>query len=153
MNPNFLVGSQKLLEDIKSEKEHLQQQVENLERKTNELEQQLRESEEKLQLVMDYPSIDTKSRPRHADKEVMANGEGEMDVVKDMEQQIMANNIRIMTLEGQNEKLRNSVTLLMVAQEDVSRKKASNVSNIRDWKTSPDVYLQCDWALEMLCLG
>ena len=102
--------------------------MEEFEAKTNELEQQLKESEEKLQLVVEFPSIDSKQqKSSSSDKEVMFNGEvpSEAEVAKDMERQVMANNIRIMTLEEQNEKLRKSISFLMNARESISKKKVS----------------------------
>lgn len=104
------------------------QEVEEFEAKTGKLEQQLKESEEKLQLVVEFPSIDAKQhKTSQSDKEVMFNGEvpSEADVAKDMERQVMANNIRIMTLEEQNEKLRTSITFLMNARDSISKKKVS----------------------------
>lgn len=120
--------SQSLLEELRNEKEKLLQEVEEFETKTSELEQQLKESEEKLQLVVEFPSIDAKQqKSSQSDKEVMFNGEvpSEDDVAKDMERQVMANNIRIMTLEEQNEKLRTSIAYLMNARENISKKKVS----------------------------
>jgi len=103
--------------------------VEEFEAKTGELEQQLKESEEKLQLVVEFPSIDAvkQQKTSQSDKEVMFNGDvpSEADVAKDMERQVMANNIRIMTLEEQNEKLRTSITFLMNARDSISKKKVS----------------------------
>ena len=101
-------------------------EVEEFEVKTSELEHQLKESEEKLQLVVEFPSIDAKqSTPSQSDKGVMFNGEGpsEAEVAQDMERQVMANNIRIMTLEEQNEKLRKSIAFLMNARENISKKQ------------------------------
>ena len=114
--------SQNLLEELRSEKEKLLREVEDFETKTSELEQQLKESEEKLQLVVEFPSIDAKQT---SDKATAFNGEApsEAEVAQDMERQVMANNIRIMTLEEQNEKLRKSITYLMNARENVSKKK------------------------------
>ena len=102
--------------------------MEEFEAKANKLEQQLKESEEKLQLVVEFPSIDSKhQKSSSSDKEVMFNGEvpSEAEVAKDMERQVMANNIRIMTLEEQNEKLRKSISFLMNARENISKKKVS----------------------------
>ena len=102
------------------------QEVEEFEVKTSELEHQLKESEEKLQLVVEFPSIDAKqSAQSQSDKGVMFNGEGpcEAEVAQDMERQVMANNVRIMTLEEQNEKLRKSIAFLMNARESISKKK------------------------------
>ena len=102
--------------------------MEEFEAKANKLEQQLKESEEKLRLVVEFPSIDSKQqKSSSSDKEVMFNGEGpsEAEVAKDMERQVMANNIRIMTLEEQNEKLRKSISFLMNARENISKKKVS----------------------------
>lgn len=104
------------------------QEVEEFEAKTNDLEQQLKESEEKLQLVVEFPSIDAKQQKSSlSDKEVIFNGEvpSEAEVAKDMERQVIANNIRIMTLEEQNEKLRKSISFLMNARENISKKKVS----------------------------
>ena len=86
----------------------------------------MKKSEEKLQLVVEFPSIETnqqKTTPR-CDKEEMFNGEGpsEAEVARDMERQVMANNIRIRTLEEQNEKLRKSISFLTNARADVSLK-------------------------------
>ena len=122
------VSTQNLLEELRLEKEKLLQEVEEFEAKTNELEQQLKESEEKLQLVVEFPSIDSKQQKSSSpDKEVMFNGEvpSEAEVAKDMERQVMANNIRIMTLEEQNEKLRKSISFLMNTRENISKKKVS----------------------------
>jgi len=120
---------QNLLEELRSEKEKLLREVEEFEAKTGELEQQLKESEEKLQLVVEFPSIDAAKQHKtsQSDKEVMFNGEvpSEADVAKDMERQVMANNIRIMTLEEQNEKLRTSITFPMNAHDSISKKKVS----------------------------
>jgi len=102
------------------------QEVEEFEVKTNELEHQLKESEEKLQLVVEFPSTDAKqSTQSQCYKGIMFNGEGpsEAEVAQDMERQVMANNIRIMTLEEQNEKLRKSIAFLMNARENISKKK------------------------------
>lgn len=103
--------------------------MEEFEAKTGELEQQLKESEEKLQLVVEFPSIDAAKQQKtsQSDKEVMFNGDvpSEADVAKDMERQVMVNNIRIMTLEEQNEKLRTSITFLMNARDSISKKKVS----------------------------
>lgn len=103
--------------------------MEEFEAKTGELEQQLKESEEKLQLVVEFPSIDAAKQQKtsQSDKEVMFNGDvpSEADVAKDMERQVMANNIRIMTLEEQNEKLRTSIAFLMNAHDSISKKKVS----------------------------
>lgn len=122
------VSTQNLLEELRLEKEKLLQEVEEFEAKANKLEQQLKESEEKLQLVVEFPSIDSKQhKSSSSDKEVMFNGEvpSEAEVAKDMERQVMANNIRIMTLEEQNEKLRKSISFLMNARESISKKKVS----------------------------
>lgn len=103
--------------------------MEEFEAKTGELEQQLKESEEKLQLVVEFPSIDAAKQQKtsQSDKEVMFNGDvpSEADVANDMERQVMANNIRIMTLEEQNEKLRTSIAFLMNARDSISKKKVS----------------------------
>ena len=103
--------------------------MEEFEAKTGELEQQLKESEEKLQLVVEFPSIDAAKQQKtsQSDKEVMFNGDvpSEADVANDMERQVMANNIRIMTVEEQNEKLRTSITFLMNARDSISKKKVS----------------------------
>ena len=102
--------------------------MEEFEAKANKLEQQLKESEEKLQLVVEFPSIDSKQqKSSSSDKEMMFNGEvpSEAEVAKDMERQVMANNIRIMTLEEQNEKLRKSISFLTNARENISKKKVS----------------------------
>lgn len=117
-------SKQNLLEELRNEKEKLLREVEEFETKTNELEQQLKESEEKLQLVVEFPSIDAKQSSQ-SDKGAPFNGEGpsEADVAQDMERQVMANNIRIMTLEEQNEKLRKSITFLMNARDNLSKKK------------------------------
>ena len=48
-----------------------------------------------------------------------------MDVVKDMERQVMANNIRMLMLEEQNEKLRKSITLLISSSEHEQSKMVS----------------------------
>ena len=121
---------QTLLEELRSEKEKLLQEVEEFEAKAGKLEQQLKESEEKLQLVVEFPSIDSKQQHKTSqpDKEVLFNGEvpSEADVAKDMERQVMANNIRIMTLEEQNEKLRTSIAFLMNARDSISKKKVSD---------------------------
>ena len=122
------VSTQNLLEELRLEKEKLLQEVEEFEAKANKLEQQLKESEEKLQLVVEFPSIDSKQqKSSSSDKEVMFNGEvpSEAEVAEDMERQVMANNIRIMTLEEQNEKLRKSISFLMNARENISKKKVS----------------------------
>lgn len=122
------VSTQNLLEELRLEKEKLLQEVEEFEAKANKLEQQLKESEEKLQLVVEFPCIDSKQqKSSSSDKEVMFNGEvpSEAEVAKDMERQVMANNIRIMTLEEQNEKLRKSISFLMNARENISKKKVS----------------------------
>ena len=124
------IFTQSLLEELRNEKEKLLREVEEFETKTNELEQQLKESEEKLQLVVEFPSIDAKQqKTSQSDKEVMFNGEvpSEADVAEDMERQVMANNIRIMTLEEQNEKLRASIAYLMDARENISKKKVSGL--------------------------
>ena len=103
--------------------------MEEFEAKTGELEQQLKESEEKLQLVVEFPSIDAAKQDKtsQSDNEVMFNGDvpSEADVAQDMERQVMANNIRIMTLEEQNEKLRTSIAFLMNARDSISKKKVS----------------------------
>ena len=106
--------------------------MEEFETKTNELEQQLKESEEKLQLVVEFPSIDAKQSSQ-SDKGAPFSGEGpsEADVAQDMERQVMANNIRIMTLEEQNEKLRKSITFLMNARDNLSKKKVSTLEKSR----------------------
>ena len=116
--------SQNLLEELKKEKKQLLHEVEEFEAKTNELEQQLKETQEKLQLVIEFPSIDAKQSSQ-SDKAVIFNGDNpsEAEVAKDMERQVMANNIRILTLEEQNEKLRKSITFLMNARENMSKKK------------------------------
>lgn len=117
---------QSLLEDLRDEKEKLLQEVEEFEVKTSELEQHLKHSEEKLQLVVEFPSIDAKqSTQSQSDKGVMFNGEGpsEAEVAQDMERQVMANNIRIMTLEERNEQLRKSIAFLMNARQNLSKKK------------------------------
>lgn len=116
--------TQNLLEELRTEKEKLLREVEEFEAKTSELEQQLKESEEKLQLVVEFPSIDAK-QPAMSDKAIELNGEApsEAEVAQDMQRQVMANNIRIMTLEEQNEKLRKSIAFLMNARENVSKKK------------------------------
>ena len=78
--------------------------------------------------MVEFPSIDAKQqKTSQSDKEVMFNGEvpSEADVAKDMERQVMANNIRIMTLEEQNEKLRTSIAFLMNARDSISKKKVS----------------------------
>ena len=122
------VSTQNLLEELRLEKEKLLQEVEEFEAKTNELEQQLKESEEKLQLLVEFPSIDSKQqKSSSSDKEVMFNGEvpSEAEVAKDMERQVMANNIRIVTLEKQNGKSKKSISVLMNARENISKKRVS----------------------------
>ena len=102
--------------------------MEELEAEANELEQQLKESEEKLLLEVEFPSIDSKQqKSSSSDKEVMFNGEvpSEAEVAKDMERQVMANNIRIMTLEKQNGKSKKSISFLMNARENISKKRVS----------------------------
>lgn len=134
-----LDSKQNLLEELRSEKEKLLQEVEEFEAKTGKLEQQLKESEEKLQLVVEFPSIDAKQhKTSQSDKEVMFNGEvpSEADVAKDMERQVMANNIRIMTLEEQNEKLRTSIAFLMNARDSISKKKVQEPVAL--WKSSSE---------------
>ena len=122
----FFVLSQNLLEELRNEKEKLLREVEEFETKTSDLEKQLKESEEKLQLVVEFPSTDAK-QPAQSDKGAAFNGEApsEAEVAQDMERQVMANNIRIMTLEEQNEKLRKSIAYLMNARENISKKKVS----------------------------
>ena len=129
-NTNYFLSfsTQNLLEELRLEKEKLLQEVEEFEAKTNELEQQLKESEEKLQLLVEFPSIDSKQqKSSSSDKEVMFNGEvpSEAEVAKDMERQVMANNIRIMTLEKQNGKSKKSISFLMNARENISKKRVS----------------------------
>lgn len=125
----IFIFSQNLLEELRNEKEKLLREVEEFETRTGELEQQLKESEEKLQLVVEFPSIDAKQRKTsQSDKEVMFNGgevPSEADVAQDMERQVMSNNIRIMTLEEQNEKLRGSIAFLMNARDSISKNKVS----------------------------
>jgi len=68
----------------------------------------------------------------------MFNGDvpSEADVAKDMERQVMANNIRIMTLEEQNEKLRTSIAFLMNARDSISKKKVQEPVVL--WKSSSE---------------
>lgn len=124
-----IIRLQSLLEELRSEKDKLLREVEEFEAKTGELEQQLKESEEKLQLVVEFPSIDAAKQHKtsQSDKQVMFNGDvpSEADVAQDMERQVMANNIRIMTLEEQNEKLRTSIAFLVNARDNLSKKKVS----------------------------
>ncbi|XP_048582175.1 coiled-coil domain-containing protein 157 isoform X2 [Nematostella vectensis] len=113
----------KLIAGIKEEKQGLVAEVEHLQKSSEELQQQLTDTEEKLQMVMEYPTMDGSTG--HGD----ANGGGEvteLDVVKDMERQVMANNIRIQLLEEQNDKLRSSITLLMNASANAPRKTAQD---------------------------
>ena len=116
--------TQKLLEELQKEKEQLLHGVEEFETKTRQLEAQLKESQEKLQLVVEFPSIDAKqcSQPDHT---ATFNGDSpsEAEVAQDMERQVMANNIRILTLEEQNEKLRKSIAYLMNVHENITKKK------------------------------
>ena len=124
---NDLIFLQELLQEIRSEKEKLEKDLGQLESNVYTLEGQLRETEDKLQLVMEYPSLDTQGGgqgTKHTDRGVMVNGrEGdEEDVARDMEKQVMANNIRIMTLEQQNEMLRKSITLLAETQRNAAMK-------------------------------
>ena len=115
------VSTQNILEELRRE-------VEELEAEANELEQQLKESEEKLLLEVEFPSIDSKQqKSSSSDKEVMFNGEvpSEAEVAKDMERQVMANNIRIVTLEKQNGKSKKSISVLMNARENISKKRVS----------------------------
>jgi len=129
-----LDSKQNLLEELRNEKEKLLREVEEFETKTSDLEKQLKESEEKLQLVVEFPSTDAK-QPAQSDKGAAFNGEApsEAEVAQDMERQVMANNIRIMTLEEQNEKLRKSIAYLMNARENISKKKVQEP--IALWKT------------------
>ena len=53
----------------------------------------------------------------------MAKAHLSAEVAQDMERQVMANNIRIMTLEEQNEQLRKSIAFLMNARQNLSKKK------------------------------
>lgn len=119
-----LESKQKLLEELQKEKEQLLHGVEEFETKTRQLEAQLKESQEKLQLVVEFPSIDAKqsSQPDHT---ATFNGDSpsEAEVAQDMERQVMANNIRILTLEEQNEKLRKSIAYLMNVHENITKKK------------------------------
>ncbi|XP_068750347.1 coiled-coil domain-containing protein 157-like [Montipora capricornis] len=119
-----LDSKKNLLEELKKEKKQLMHEVEEFEARTKELEQELKETQEKLQLVIEFPSIDAKQSSQ-SDKAVIFNGDSpsEAEVAKDMERQVMANNIRILTLEEQNEKLRKSITFLMNARENMSKKK------------------------------
>jgi len=129
-----LDSKQNLLEELRNEKEKLLREVEEFETKTSDLEKQLKESEEKLQLVVEFPSTDAK-QPAQSDKGAAFNGEApsEAEVAQDMERQVMANNIRIMTLEEQNEKLRKSIAYLMNARENISKKKVQEPITL--WKT------------------
>lgn len=119
-----LESKQKLLEELQKEKEQLLHGVEEFETKTRQLEAQLKESQEKLQLVVEFPSIDAKqsSQPDHT---ATFNGDSpsEAEAAQDMERQVMANNIRILTLEEQNEKLRKSIAYLMNVRENITKKK------------------------------
>ena len=112
------------MEELQKEKEQLLHGVEEFETKTRQLEAQLKESQEKLQLVVEFPSIDAKqsSQPDHT---ATFNGDSpsEAEVAQDMERQVMANNIRILTLEEQNEKLRKSIAYLMNVHENITKKK------------------------------
>ena len=110
---------------MEAEKAQLRGRVAELEGRTDELEQQLRDSEEKLLLLTDFPPLDGKPRAAAAPHDALSGLDGEADVMRDMERQIMANNIRIVSLEGQNDKLRRSITLLMAAQQDASREKVT----------------------------
>ena len=112
------------MEELQKEKEQLLHGVQEFETKTRQLEAQLKESQEKLQLVVEFPSIDAKqsSQPDHT---ATFNGDSpsEAEVAQDMERQVMANNIRILTLEEQNEKLRKSIAYLMNVHENITKKK------------------------------
>jgi predicted RNase H-like nuclease (RuvC/YqgF family) len=113
---------QELLESIQEEKTTLLENVKELQESCEELQQQLQESDEKLKLLSEYPSMDSKTG---TDKNYAINEREitDMDVVKDMERQVMSNNIRILTLEEQNNKLRKSITLLMSSAGDVQSKE------------------------------
>ena len=63
------VSTQNLLEELRLEKEKIQREVKQFVTKTNDLEQQLREREEKLQLVVEFTSIDAKQQKSYSSEE------------------------------------------------------------------------------------
>ena len=63
------VSTQNLLEELRLEKEKIQREVKQFVTKTNDLEQQLREREEKLQLVVEFTTIDAKQQKSYSSEE------------------------------------------------------------------------------------
>ena len=63
------VSTQNLLEELRLEKEKIQREVKQFVTKTNDLEQRLREREEKLQLVVEFTSIDAKQQKSYSSEE------------------------------------------------------------------------------------
>lgn len=123
MNKLSFNSLQELLEKIQEEKRTLLKNVEELQESSEILQQQLQENEEKLKLLSEYPSMDNKSTATDNMNGVNGREVTDLDVVNDMEKQVMANNIRILMLEEQNEKLRNSITVLMSSADDVPENK------------------------------
>jgi len=75
-----------------------------------------------MKILAEYPAMDSQSSINKTNDDSAVT---EMDIVKDMEKQVMANNIRILMLEEQNEKLRKSITLLIASAEKEQRKTVS----------------------------
>lgn len=76
-----------------------------------------------MKILSEYPAMDTETTAANNFND--GNNVSDMDVVKDMERQVMANNIRILMLEEQNEKLRKSITVLISSAEKEQRKTVS----------------------------
>lgn len=87
-----------------------------LETNISTLEGQLKDAEERVQLLTDHSSFEF--------TKLKLNGQNvsDVEVARDMEKKVMANNIRIKTLEQQNEMLRKSIALLSEAQSNPTRK-------------------------------
>lgn len=112
-----------MLEEIRFEKEKLESDVKQLETNVYTLEEELRDAEDKLHLVIESPSVDSDVKHRAEGDLKIYGGEGvNQDVAQDMEKKVMANNIRIKTLEQQNEMLRKSIALLAETQNKASKK-------------------------------
>lgn len=113
---------QKIIHQIEEEKKKLLEDFKELEENCEKLQHQVNENEEKLKILAEYPAMDSETSVNNGND---GNTVTEMDIVKDMEKQVMANNLRILMLEEQNEKLRKSITLLIASAEKDQRKTVS----------------------------
>ncbi|KAJ8312417.1 hypothetical protein KUTeg_009790 [Tegillarca granosa] len=102
-----LKQSEDLIEQISTEKVELEKSICSLQDNIKVIEGKLEEAKERERLLIEYPDLNGPVNPD-------LTGTG--DIVRDMENQVHANSIRIQVLEEQNEGLRHSVSKIMAAQ-------------------------------------